>query len=475
MQYPFINDSRNAAIKIYKRLKLDLVFNTSTFTGNFIIALIIAYFFRSLGYGDAVDYVFFLTILAIGLWITESIPPFAVGIFLIAMLAFGFGTDFLLTESSPVDKYIGTWTSSVIWLLLGGFFLAKGMSLVGLDRELFRFTVKRFGGNPEKLLLGLMYTTAFASMVMSNTATTAMMISSIVPLVKNLGKSSPYSIALLTGIPAAASVGGVGTIIGSTPNAIAIGALQEIGINITFIEWMAVGFPTAILLVFLFWKFLTKRFKLSDIEIDTSSLTKIENDVNPKKRMAVLITLVVTVLLWLSEPLHGVPIAATSAVPIVLLTLTQVVSAESVRTLPWDTLMLVAGGLAMGIAIVDVGLAEIIMGFVLGWPLPIAIIVVIFSLIGVLTSNVMSNTAASSILVPLSVALPASFGIATPVIVAICCSSALLLPVSTPSNAISYATGLIEQKDYYPGGIFLIIVAPIVAFAFVMAWAWFYI
>jgi len=471
----FYSDSRRAALRIFKTLKLDWVFNTSTFTGNMAIALLVTYFFRTLGHGDAVDYVFFITVLSIGLWITEAIPPFAVGIFIVASMVFGFGTDFLLDESAPVEMYVDTWTSNVIWLLLGGFFLAKAMSIVELDKSLFRFTVKRFGSKPERLLLGLMYTTAFASMVMSNTATTAMMISSIVPLVLSLGKESPFSKSLLIGIPAAASVGGVGTIIGSTPNAIAVGALGEIGIQITFVEWMIVGFPVALLLVYLFWQFLIRRFKIKDVILDLSVIDKNESDVKPAQRKAVILTLILTVGLWLTEPLHGVPVAATSAVPIVLLTLLQVVNAQHVRTLPWDTLMLVAGGLALGIALVDVGLSNIFMDQVFSWALPVFVVAIIFSLVGVLLSNVMSNTAASAILVPLSITLPGSFGVAVPVIVAICCSSALLLPVSTPSNAISFSTGLIPQKDFYPGGVFLIVVAPLVALGAVMLWSLFYV
>lgn len=471
----FYSDSRRAALRIFKTLKLDWVFNTSTFTGNMAIALLITYFFRALGHGDAVDYVFFITVLSIGLWITEAIPPFAVGIFIVASMLFGFGTDFLLDESAPVDMYVDTWTSNVIWLLLGGFFLAKAMSIVELDRSLFRLTVKRFGAKPERLLLGLMYTTAFASMVMSNTATTAMMVSSVVPLVLSLGKDSPFSKSLLIGIPAAASVGGVGTIIGSTPNAIAVGALGEIGIQITFIEWMAVGFPVALLLVYLFWHFLIRRFSIKDAVLDLSVIENKESDVNPSQRRAVLLTLILTVGLWLTEPIHGVPVAATSAFPIVLLTMLQVVNAQHVRTLPWDTLMLVAGGLALGIALVDVGLSDIFMDRVFSWALPVFAVAVIFSLVGVLLSNVMSNTAASAILVPLSITLPGAFGVAVPVIVAICCSSALLLPVSTPSNAISFSTGLIPQKEFYPGGLFLIVVAPVVALGAVMLWSLFYI
>ena len=121
------NDSRQAALRWYKKLRLQWLFNTSTFIGNLVIALAITYFFRQLGYGDAVDYVFLIAILSIGLWITEAIPPFAVGIFIIIMLIFGFGTDYLFDESAPVEIYVGTWTSNVVWLLLGGFFLAQGM------------------------------------------------------------------------------------------------------------------------------------------------------------------------------------------------------------------------------------------------------------------------------------------------------------------------------------------------------------
>ncbi len=469
-----LNDSRRAAYRFYTRLKLNIIFNTSTFTGNLIIALVVAYFFRELGYGDAVDYVFFLSVLAIGLWITEAIPPFAVGIFLVAMLLLGFGTDYILGESTSVEMYVDTWTSNVIWLLLGGFFLAEGMREAKLDQSLFRFTIRTFGEKPEKLLLGLMLTTAIGSMIMSNTATTAMMISSVLPLVHQIGKSSPFSRAILIGIPASASVGGIGTIIGSTPNAIAVGALQERGVTITFLDWMVVGFPTALILIYIFWRFLIRELHLKDIKLDLSAMMEKEKDTDPTKRRSVVITLLITVGLWLTEPLHGLPVAATSVVPIVLLTLTQVIAAEQVRNLPWETLMLVAGGLALGIALVDVGLANIIMSKINDLPIAVMGIAVLFSFIAVLLSNVMSNTAAAAILVPLGISLAAPFSVAVPVIVALSCSCALLLPVSTPSNAVAYATGMIDQKDFRLGGFFFILAGPVAAFASVMLWIWLY-
>ncbi len=469
------SDTRYAASKWYKKMKIRWLFNTSTFIGNFVIALILTYFFSRLNYGIAIDYVFFVGVLAVGLWITEAIPPFAVGILIIMLLIFGFGTDYVVPETAPVDIYVDTWTSNVIWLLLGGFFLAQGMKEVELDRWLFRFTIRRFGSEPKQLLMGLMFVTALASMVMSNTATTAMMISSILPLIHVMGKKANYSKALLIGIPAAASVGGIGTIIGSTPNAIAVGALNEMGLTITFIDWMVVGFPTGLLLVYVFYRYLTYKLKFDKDAVDLSKIPESDIKVSPFKRKAVITTLVATISLWMTEPLHGIPVAATSAVPILLLTLTQVINAEQVRALPWDTLMLVAGGLALGIALVDVGLAKIIMSQINNLPVAVVVVAVLFSLVGVLLSNVMSNTAASSILIPLAVSLSAPFGVAVPVIVAITCSSSLLLPVSTPPNAIAYATGMLEQKDFRMGGVFFIIVAPLAAFVSVMLWVLLYI
>jgi sodium-dependent dicarboxylate transporter 2/3/5 len=466
------NDSRLAALKRYSQKRLSWLFNTSTFTGNFVIAGIATYFFDQLGYDQGINYVFFIGVLAIGLWITEAIPPFAVGILIIGGLLFGFGTDFIFDETREVDIYVDTWTSNVIWLLLGGFFLSEGMKIAGIDRSLFAFTVKRFGGSPKRLLLGLMLTTAIGSMVMSNTATTAMMISSILPLIRILGKDHRIAKAYLVGIPAAATVGGVGTIIGSTPNAIAVGALNEVGIRITFIEWMSFGIPAAIILVWSFYAFLQRSLPSSfeGEEINWDSLTT-KTDDNQKNRRAVTFTLIITIGLWVTEPIHGVPVAATAAVPIVLLTLLQVVTSDDVRSLPWDTLMLVAGGLALGIAIVDVGLSDIIMSGIYGISSSSAVIVVVFAIIGVVMSNDMSNTAASAILVPLGITIAGFFGMAAPIIIALSCSCALMLPVSTPSNAVSFATGLIEQKEFRKGGLFFLLVGPIVAIAVGLSWA----
>ncbi len=468
------NDSRNAAVSIYRSLKLGWIFNTSTFTGNFILAFILTYIFNGLEYSPEINFVFFLSILSIGLWISEAIPPFAVGIFIIAALLFGFGTDFILPlQQGSRDLYLGTWTSNVIWLLLGGFFLAEAMRLVALDYALFQLSIKWFGTKPYKLLFGLMLTTSLGSMIMSNTATTAMMIGAVFPLIHQLGKKSAFSKALLIGIPAAATLGGMGTIIGSSPNAIAIGALQEQGKHITFVEWMIFGVPTSLLCVYIFWQFLVRRYNLKKLAIGVY-----QPEINPASNVpsfqkgAVIFTLVVTVSMWLTEPLHQIPVAATSAIPIVLLTLLQVIQAEHVRTLPWDTLMLVAGGLALGIAIVNVGLADIVLATISKSSVPSVLLVPIFGLLSVVLSNFMSNTAAAAILIPLGVGFGGGFGVVIPLVTALSCSCALLLPVSTPSNAIAFATGYLDQKDFRKGGLEMFLIGPLIAILFVSLWSW---
>lgn len=467
------SDSRFAALQRIGRKGFGWLFNTSSFTGNLVIAFIAASFFREFGYGQDVDYVFFISILAIGLWITEAIPPFAVGILIIALLLFGFGTNYVIQENQPVEIYLETWTSNVIWLLLGGFFLAEGMKVAKVDQSLFNFTLKRFGKTPRTLLLGLMIMTAVGSMVMSNTATTAMMISSILPLIHTIGKDHVFSKTLLICIPAAATVGGIGTIIGSTPNAIAVGAIAELGVRITFLDWMIFGLPIAIVLVYTFYRFMVrfvpKDLAISDLKVE--DLGGSDADVpNKKDKRAVIFTLFLTVGLWLTEPLHGVPVAATSAIPIVLLTLFQVIKSKQVRSLPWDTLMLVAGGLALGLAIVEVGLSTIIMEAISTLDMHSALVVTVLAFVGVSLSNVMSNTAASAILVPLGLTISGFFGLAAPLIIAVSCSCALILPVSTPSNAISFATGLIEQKEFRKGGFFFFLLGPIVAFGIISIW-----
>lgn len=354
--------------------------------------------------------------------------------------------------SKYVAKYVQTWSNSVIWLMLGGFVMAEAMQKVGLDKTLFKMTISKFGSKPRNVLLGIMLVTAIFSMIMSNTATTAMMIAAVIPFINTLDRNAPFAKALLIGIPAAASLGGMGTIIGSPPNAIAVDAMSNHGVQFGFLEWMMIGFPVAVIMVLLFWLFLISRFvpKVSTINLDF--LDDLETNNNSRifiiKRKIVLGVLLLTLVLWLTGNVHGIPASAVSLLPIMLLTLLGIVSGNDVRKLPWDTLMLVAGGLSLGLAIQETGLAEHYVKLLNNYDLNLYALMAVFSLLTVILSNFMSNTATTTILIPIAIILVSSNQVILPLVIGLSASAALFLPISTPPNAIAFSTGKLEQKRF---------------------------
>jgi len=446
----------------------------------FLLSVIFAFGLTYLLVNPALDkaqvYVMFLLFLAIGLWITEAVPPFTVGLLIFGFLVFALGGYYHeidpANSAKYVQKYVQTWSNSVIWLMLGGFFMAEAMQKVGLDRTIFKLTISKFGSKPRYVLLGIMLVTAVFSMIMSNTATTAMMIAAVLPFINTLDTDAPFSKALLIGIPAAASLGGMGTIIGSPPNAIAVEALNSHGIAFGFLEWMMVAFPIAIILVFIFWLFLINKYVPKVSTIDLGFLKEVDENSNSRifmlKKRFVLGVLLLTLVLWLTGNIHGIPASAVSLLPIMLLTMFRIVSSDDVRKLPWDTLMLVAGGLSLGLAIKETGLAEYYVNLIRDYNLNFYALVVVFSLLTVILSNFMSNTATATILIPIAIILVSSNQVVLPLVIGLSASAALFLPISTPPNAIAFSTGKLEQKDFRFGGIVAGLVGPVIIIAIVL-------
>lgn len=415
--------------------------------------------------------VLFLFLLAVGLWITEAVPAFAVGLLVMGYLVFALGTTLILPEPMDVSPYLNTWSSPVIWLMLGGFFMAEGLSRTGLDRHLFALAIKPAGSKPSRVLLAVMLTSGVASMFISNTSTTVLMIGAVLPLVRQLGRDEPFAKALMVAIPLAASVGGMGTIIGSPPNAIAAGVAAEYGREINFVEWMVLGAPAAIVLIVFAWVILQRLFPAGTEEV-ILKLEAMEEPEMPGKRERFIVAFIslLTVGMWLTTPLHGIHVAAISLIPVVGLTMTQVMGAAHVRGLPWDTLMLVAGGLSLGAAVTATGLAERLASW-LEFLTVLNMDVLVYAALALVTvtlSNFMSNTATVSLVLPVSVALMPGREIEMCLILGLSASCALLLPVSTPPNAVAFATGEINTKDLRPGGIMIGLLGPAVVIAWVM-------
>ncbi len=465
-------DSRRASSRQLKRVEYVVQAQSRLiqFMSTILISLLLTYLIKDDTLNTAQVYVLFLLFFSMGLWITEAIPPFAVGIMIVGFLVFFLGQPSMDAFDIDVAKFVNTWSDSVIWILLGGFFLAEGMRKTGLDMSMFQLVTSRFKSDPYQLLLALMLTTALISMVMSNTATTAMMFAALMPLIKKLGRDNGFSKCLLLGIPGAASVGGMGTIIGSPPNAIAvdmINRMPQFDQDIDFFDWLVFGFPIALILVVLFWWMLTRRYK-PEVNLDFSMLSipkkkrpsSFQYVVSWDAQKVMWSVLAVTMLLWLTDGLHPVPMAAVSGIPIVALTMTNIIGAEDVRTLPWDTLMLVTGGLSLGLAIQETGLMDFFLSHLQNSAMHTTFLVAAFALIAVTASNVMSNTAAAAILIPAAGLWETTYPLLLPVVIGLSASCALFLPVSTPPNAIAYSTGLVEQKEFRPGGLLVGLFGP---------------
>ncbi len=442
-----------------------------SFALSFAIAIGLTFILKEPAFTDSQVYVLFLLFFAIGLWLTEAIPPFAVSLFIIAFLVFSLGNPHINSAPENIAKYAQTFSSNVIWLMLGGFFLAAAMTKTKLDEALFKFTLRVSGTNPKNLLIGIMGTTMFASMLMSNTATTAMVIASVTPLLLSLGKKSGVAKALLLGIPIAATIGGMGTIIGTPANAIAAGALENEGISIGFLEWMKFGVPISLVLTTLICLMLIKLYIKDAPPISADFLQKQETKLTDTvllHRKIVISIIVVTIALWLSNAWHGLTVASVCAVPLVFLTLFGVLTGKDIQSLPWDTLLLVAGGLSLGLALENSGLLGHYSQMLIDLEMNSVLLMFILAFVTMLVSNIMSNTAASTVMIPLGMALLVGLRTEVALIIALSASTAMFLPVSTPPNAIAYSTGLLEQKDFRLGGILIGLLGPALAILWVL-------
>ncbi|MEI8046435.1 MAG: DASS family sodium-coupled anion symporter [Bacteroidota bacterium] len=454
---------------------LSSVFNKNKqlfyFFASLLAALVITFVVREPSYTQAQTYVLFLLVFSVGLWLTEAVPPFAVGLFIIAYLVFMLGYELFTSTPMDVKIYVNTFSSSVIWLMMGGFFLASAMTKTKLDADLINITMKVCGTNPKHILFGLMMVTMVFSMLISNTATTAMVIAALMPLLLKLGKGSLTGKALILGIPIAATTGGMGTLIGSPPNAIAVGALITSGHPMDFVTWMYYGIPVSVFLTFVAWWVLVKLFMKKDEMISLDEIVAEKSTMSSEfrlNRITVTVILSVTLILWLTSPIHNLPAAAVSAVPLVFLTLTGILKGEDIRAIGWDTLILVAGGLALGTGLQQTGLLDLYAGKIATLNVPHVVFFFLLAYATMLFSNIMSNTATATVLIPLGMAILPQYSIEVAMIIGLSASTALFLPVSTPPNAIAYSTGMIEQKDLRIGGSLIGLVGPALIVLWVM-------
>ncbi len=408
-----------------------------------------------------------IMVFAAALWVTEAMPAFAVALLVIglqvAILGNPGGVWATEGDSDAWITFVKPWASPIMWLFLGGFVLAHACSKTQLDRWLAGILLGRLAGSPAKLLAGVMGVTFVFSMFMSNTATAAMMIAVTAPVLVGLPNENRFGKGLVLGIAAAANLGGIATIIGTPPNAIAAGQLNG---SVDFIRWMMVAMPPAIVLAAGMYFLIRRLYLRGDVTVVSKLDSEISDSPRRKRhRITLLVIFAATVGMWIAESVTGVPAPVVSLIAIVALSVTGLIDARDMRLIPWDVLLLLAGGLSLGVGVEVTGLAEWFASQVPGHLGAIAVAVV-FSALGLFLSNLMSNTAAAALLIPLAAGLVGAESSALVTIcIAISCSAAMALPISTPPNAIAYGTDRLAAKDFLLPGL---VVAG--GMAFVLLW-----
>src|SRR3989344_1132477 len=352
--------------------------------------------------GDA-HRMLFVMVFVVMLWITEAVPLHYTAIFSAFLLI-------TLVGLQPTNVF-AQYFDPVIMLLLGGFVIAVAMSKYRLDEYIAYNVIERAGNNSEIIILSLISTSAFISMWISNSATAAIIMPiALVILAKNRIKpgTSKFGKAAVLAVAYGATIGGIGTIIGSTPNILAAKFLHDSGASISFYDWFYRGFPFMSILVLLGWVVLITVFKPEKKHIITVKGTgKITS-----KQKEVLIVFMITVFLWITENIHGIASSVIALVPIILFFFTGMLKTEDFFRVDWPTLILVGGGIALGMGIhttsLDTSLASILSGIASGHN--VFVLFLIIGVLGIIMTSVISNTTAAVVYLPIVVALASSFG-----------------------------------------------------------------
>ncbi|MBE6294619.1 MAG: SLC13/DASS family transporter [Bacteroidales bacterium] len=420
------------------------------------------------------------------MWLTEALPSWVTSMVVVVVMLLTVSTSaFNFLKGDELGTFVAyadimhCFANPTIMLFIGGFVLAIGMTKTKLDVALARVLLKPFGTKSEIVLLGFLLVTAIFSAFVSNTATAAMMLAFLAPVLRSLPADGKGRIALALAIPVGANLGGIMTPIGTPPNLIVLDNLSKFNnIDITFTEWMLRMIPFVLLLLFISWVLLRYLFpfKQKNIEI------KIEGEMRwDFHTIVVVATFLVTIFLWMfGKELWGLNTNVVAMIPIAAFCAAGILQRRDLEEINWSVLWMVAGGFALGVALDKTGLGSVLVDAIpfANWsPL---VVMIISGLVCFVFSNFISHSAAASLLAPI-LGLVASGISADPtagsafaemggpsalmVGVAISASVSMILPISTPPNAIAHSTGFIEQKDMMKVGLIMGLLGLVIGYA----------
>lgn len=410
-------------------------------------------------------------------WIGEAVPIPATALLPLAL--------FPTLGVMKVGQAAAPYANPVIFLFMGGFMIAAALEQSGLHRRLALGVLARVGTRPQFIVLGFMIATAFTSMWVSNTATAVMMLpiaTSIIRFAEDRGGAGEgFGVASLLGVAYAASIGGLGTLIGTPPNALLAGYLSSThGIEVGFAQWMLLGVPLVAVGLPTTWILLTRVvFDVGHEELSGGRelIEREVRDLGPRSRhetIAATVTLV-TAAAWVAQPLlekvlpwlsdAGIAIIGALllfAIPVDLARGRFALDWSGAEKVPWGVLILFGGGLSLAGATETTGLAKWIGEAMSGLSgAPTILVMVVITTVVIFLTELTSNTATAATFLPIVGGLAVGIGLAPidlAIPAALAASCAFMLPVATPPNAIVYGSGRLTVPQMAKAGVWLNII-----------------
>jgi len=393
------------------------------------------------------------------LWISEIVPPFVPTLLLWTLVPLLLGS---IDGRFSLSHVLSWAVDPVMALFFGGFVLGVATERNGLGQRLTQFALESSGNSFKKFLLFVILITAFLSMWMSNIAAAALVLACLHSVLARFEDDHVLRRVLLVGVAFGADFGGMATPIGTGPNAIAIASISATQ-PVSFLSWMAFAFPLTIGMLIVSYVFLLWRARESerDWKKRGAQLRTVfekskdeESDVVPH-RISFLIIFAGTILLWLTEPLHGIPAAVIALGSAALIFLAGVLTKKDLTRIDWSTLLLIAGGITLGRLLEQSALIKTASANV-----PFADFHPMFGLFllcltSAMLAALMSNTATTVLLIPLAMTLiPAP---STAILIAVSASFGIPFVISTPPNAMVFGQGGVKFGDLFWPGIVLMV------------------
>jgi len=435
-----------------------------------------------------------ITVIGLALWMVCWWITEAVSISVTALLPL---IVFPLFNVMSMNEVGANYGSSIVFLFFGGFVLALALEKVNLHRRIALTIIQKTGTTPNRVILGFMLATAFMSMWISNTASTVVMLPIALSVIQLLVKSDGeftvqeqhFSLSVMLGIAFSANAGGIATVIGTPPNSILIGLLEnEYNIQISFFKWMSIGLPFSVVMIAIIYFILTRwMFSNKGIAFASSNelIAQKLQDLGPvtAQEKHVLRVFAITVFLWvfrtvlnsffpslgLSDTIISMGCAvALFAIPHKFKKGIFILEWKDTQRLAWGILILFGGGLALAKGMSTTGIVSLITDAIAAANLNVLITASLLVLLMLFMTELMSNVALVAVLAPVVAGI--ALGLEIPILyllipVTMASSCAFMLPMATPPNAIVFASGYVKVAQMARVGIIINLIAVVLLIA----------